>query len=352
VPRGHVAQRAEFAPVSHYIIGQKLAHAVAESDAAGCFPSRCRSIVYAMSFYLGIDAGGTQTTCAIGDSKVVLARAQGATCKLSKVSEEQAREVLRALIAEACESAKIMPTEIEHTFIGIAGITGHQVAERMSGILQEIVAGDIQVTGDMSIAMEAAFGDAPGVIVIAGTGSIAFGRNTRGDTARAGGWGPAISDEGSGEWIGRQAIAQAMRSHDDGASTRLVAEIFEIWRVATRDEIAAHANAIPPPDFAQLFPAVLKAASQHDSLAQEILTSAGMELARLARIVLRKLWLGPTAVNLRVSGGVVSNSQVIRDAFQNTLRSERPDVMVSFEPVDPVLGALALARKASLAAKT
>jgi len=304
-----------------------------------------------MPFFLGIDAGGTQTTCAISDGTVVLGRAQGSVCKLSKVTEKRAREVLQSLIKECCEGARIKPSEIEHTCIGVAGISGQKVSGTMRAILSKIVPGEITVTGDMSIALEAAFGDLPGVIVIAGTGSIAFGRNARGDTARAGGWGPAISDEGSGEWIGRQAIAQAMRSHDEGASTRLVAEIFEIWRVATRDEIATRANASPAPDFAQLFPAVLKAATAHDSLAKEILTSAGMELARLARIVLRKLWLGPAVVKVRVSGGVIVNSQLVRDAFQNTLRSERPDVIVSFEPVDPVLGALALARKASLAAK-
>jgi N-acetylglucosamine kinase-like BadF-type ATPase len=304
-----------------------------------------------MSFYLGIDAGGSQTTCAVSDGVLVRGRSQGPACKLSKVGEKRAHEVLRSLIAEACDLAKIKPTDIETTCIGIAGISGQKVLETMRRILAEIVPGEIQVTGDMSVALEAAFGDEPGVIVIAGTGSIAFGRNARGDTARAGGWGPAISDEGSGEWIGRQALAQAMRSHDEGSSTRLVAEIFEIWRVATRDEIAALCNTTPTPDFAQLFPAVLKAASEHDSVANEILTSAGLELARLARIVLRKLWLGPAPVNLRVSGGVIANSQLIRDAFQNTLRSERPDVIVSFEPVDPVLGALALARKASLAAE-
>jgi glucosamine kinase len=330
---------------------QKLARTVAECGAEGCFRHAQRSIVYAMPFFLGIDAGGTQTTCAVSDGAVVRGRAQGDACKLSKVSEKHAREVLDSLIKESCKTGGIKADNIEQTCIGVAGVSGQKVSETMRGILAKIVSGEITVTGDMSIALEAAFGDAPGVIVIAGTGSIAFGRNQRGDTARAGGWGPAISDAGSGEWIGRQAIAQAMRSHDEGASTRLVAEIFEIWRVATRDEIATRANASPPPDFAQLFPAVLKAATAHDSLAKEILTSAGMELARLARIVLRKLWLGPAVVNLRVSGGVISNSQLVRDAFQNTLHSERPDVIVSFEPVDPVLGALAVARKASLAAK-
>jgi N-acetylglucosamine kinase-like BadF-type ATPase len=259
--------------------------------------------------------------------------------------------VLRALIEQCCKIAGVRSAQIGHTCMGIAGVSGQKVSESVRAILSEIVAGEIQVTGDMSIALEAAFGDAPGAIVIAGTGSIAFGRNARGDTARAGGWGPAISDEGSGEWIGRQAIAQAMRSHDEGASTRLVAEVFEIWRVATRDEIAARANATPAPDFGQLFPAVLKAAAEHDTLAKEILISSGMELARLARIVLRKLWLGPEAVKVMVSGGVISNAQLVRDAFQNTLRSDRPDVIVSFEPVDPVLGALALARKASLGAE-
>lgn len=328
-----------------------LGLAIAECGAAYCSVQLERDIVNAMPHFLGIDAGGSQTTCAIGDGQVALGRSHGAACKLSKVGENQARDVLRSLIQECCKTAGVETSEIEHTCLGIAGISGQKVTESMRSMLSEIVAGEIKIVGDMMIALEAAFAGEPGVVVIAGTGSIAFGRNQRGDTARAGGWGPMISDEGSGEWIGRQAIAQAMRSYDDGASTRLIAEILEIWRVATRDEIAARANASPPPDFAQLFPAVLKSATDHDSLAKEILTSAGMELARLARIVLRKLWLGPAVVNVRVSGGVISNSQLVRDAFQNTLRSERPDVIVSFEPVDPASGALAMARKAGLAAK-
>jgi N-acetylglucosamine kinase-like BadF-type ATPase len=325
--------------------------AVAECGAAYCSVPPWRAIVSAMSYYLGIDAGGSQTTCAIGDGRVVLGRSHGTACKLSKVGEKQAREVLLSLVQECCKTAGVMTSDIEHTCIGVAGISGQKVTESMHALVSEMVSGEIKVIGDMMIALEAAFGDAPGVVVIAGTGSIAFGRNQRGDTARAGGWGPMVSDEGSGEWIGRQAIAHAMRSYDEGASTSLIAEILEIWRVATRDEIATRANASPPPDFAQLFPAVIKSAAAHDSLSKEILTSAGMELARLARIVVRKLWLGPAAVNIRVSGGVITNSQLVRDAFQNTLRSERPDVIVTFEPVEPVLGALAVARKASLAAK-
>src|SRR5947209_8785792 len=172
-----------------------------------------------MSLYLGIDAGGTQTTCAVGDGTVVLGRVQGDCCKLPKVGEKRAREVLQSLIKQCCKTAGVKPSEIGNTCIGVAGISGQKVSETMRAILADIVPGEIKVTGDMAIALEAAFGDAPGVIVIAGTGSIACGRNQRGDTARAGGWGPAMSAEGSGEWIGRQAIAQALRSRGEGAST-------------------------------------------------------------------------------------------------------------------------------------
>src|SRR5712671_2680023 len=146
-----------------------------------------------MSYYLGIDAGGSQTTCAIGDGQTVHGRAHGAACKLSKVGEKQAREVLQSLILECCKAADIKASDIEHTCIGMAGISGLKVTESMRELLSEIVSGEIKVIGDMVIALEAALGDSPGVIVIAGTGSIAFGRNQRGDTARAGGWGPIIS---------------------------------------------------------------------------------------------------------------------------------------------------------------
>ena len=88
-----------------------------------------------MPFFLGIDAGGTQTTCAVGDGTVVLGRAQGDRCKLSKVTEKRAREVLNSLITESCKTGGIRADDIEHSCIGVAGISGQQVSETMRGIL-------------------------------------------------------------------------------------------------------------------------------------------------------------------------------------------------------------------------
>src|SRR6185437_5615243 len=92
-----------------------------------------------------------------------------------------------------------------------------EIQETVHGLLAEIISGEIEIVGDMEIALEAAFGDGAGVMVTAGTGSIAYGRNANGQTARAGGWGFAISDEGSGYWIGKTAVATAVR---EGEQTR------------------------------------------------------------------------------------------------------------------------------------
>src|SRR5262249_39446211 len=145
-----------------------------------------------------------------------------------------------------------------------AGGSRQDATEEMRGIIGQIVQGRLSIVGDMVIAHRAAFTNKTGVIVIAGTGSIAYGQNERGEAARAGGWGPNISDEGSGNWIGQRAIAEALRAHDEGVSTKLVANVMEVWRMATREEIATIANASPPPEYSRLFPAVAVSAEQGD----------------------------------------------------------------------------------------
>jgi N-acetylglucosamine kinase-like BadF-type ATPase len=202
------------------------------------------------------------------------------------------------------------------------------------------------VVGDNAIALEAAFGAGPGLVVIAGTGSIAYGRNPKGQTARAGGWGWAISDEGSAHWIGRAAVALAMRAHDAGETTLLVSSIMNSWHLGTREDVVRAANSTPPANFAALFPAVLAAAQEGDSLAREVLMEAGAELAQLAKIVLRRLWPTPEPpVGVATSGGVFHHAPLVRHIFGNTLRSEYATVELRPGVVDAAAGALALARR-------
>ena len=310
-----------------------------------------------VGIFLGIDGGGSKTSCAIGDDTSILGTGTSAGSNLIRVGEAQAREALAAAIRQACTVAKVAPSQIQHTCVGLAGAAQPEVTALALGIVSELVPGKIEVVGDMVIALEAAFGAGPGVIVIAGTGSIAYGRNAEGRTARAGGWGFAISDEGSGHWIGRAAVAAAMRAQDEeqvedknkdqGATPPLLDSVLKFWRVQTRDQLVLAANAIPPPDFSALFPVVLSSADSGDRTAQEVLSRAGNELANLAAIVMERVFPQDAPVRVAMSGGVFRNSSLVRQVFYNSLRSERPESSINPTVVEPVRGALELARKSA-----
>ena len=299
-----------------------------------------------MAFYVGIDGGGTKTTCLLGDEHSVLAQASSEGSNPIRVGEQQARHALKKAVEAACDAAKVEPAKIEQTCIGLAGGARPEISSRIQAMVAEFIGGTIQIVGDMVIALEAAHHGGPGLIVIAGTGSIAYGRNQRGNTARAGGWGFAISDEGSGHWIGREAITAAMRAHDAGESTLLVSSIMNTWHLGTPEDVVRAANAIPPPDFATLFPPVLAAAAAGDSLARDVLMSAATELARLAKTVVRRLWPNEQPFPVAMSGGVFKSSALVRQVFVNSLHSEYPEAAVSSTIVEPAEGALFLARKA------
>jgi glucosamine kinase len=298
-----------------------------------------------VAFFLGIDAGGTKTECIIGDENRVLGKSFGATVKIKKVGEAAAGKALRTAIQAACKDAGISNRNLIRTCIGIAGSSIPEVTDWTDKSLQKLVSGEVAVVNDALIAHYAAFGGGPGVLVIAGTGSHVLGINNPKQTARAGGWGPIISDEGSGFWIGRLAVAQAMRAYDAGRSTNLLDAVMRSWDLKSLEEVVSMANSNPPPDFASLLPEILQHADSGDALAREILAAAANELAQLARVVIRKLWPAPAEICVAVTGGVFAHSPLIGQMFANSVRSERPGVTVNLEPVHPAMGALAMARQ-------
>ena len=299
-----------------------------------------------VSIFLGIDGGGTKTSCIIGDENSVLGTGTSAGSNVVRVGEARARKSLGAAIRQACAAANISPSKIEKTCVGIAGGALPEINAVVRRLVSEFVSGDVGVVGDMVIAMEAAFGAGPGVIVIAGTGSIVYGRNSAGQTARAGGWGFAISDEGSGHWIGRSAAAATMRAFDEaGAESAgpLLEGVMKSWGVTMREQFVVAAN--KSPDFAALLPAVLSAADAGDATARIVLTQAGRELATLAEIVIARLFGKRRAVPVAVSGGVFGNSAVVRQVFGKRVRTTYPRASLNTAVIDPVEGALKLVRK-------
>ncbi|MGH9522480.1 MAG: N-acetylglucosamine kinase [Terriglobales bacterium] len=301
-----------------------------------------------MSLFLGIDGGGSKTVCAVADETNVLARATTGGCNVVRLGEETARANLQDAIRQACETASVRPQDIDAAVIGVAGAASvAAVAETVRRATADLGLREVEVVGDNVIAMEAAFAGLPGVVVMAGTGSIAFARNPRGETARAGGYGFAVSDEGSGHWIGRALIAAALRAHDQGSSHLLDAAIAH-WAVDSRDALVRRSNQTPPPDFAQLFPFALQAATAGDTVAMSVLHDAGRELAGLASTVLSRLWEERKPVRVALGGGVFANAAAIRKTFYISLREKHPLVAVNFRPIEPVAGALWLARRAGV----
>lgn len=310
-----------------------------------------------MAIFLGIDGGGSKTSCLIGDESSVLGTGTAGPSNLVRAGEAQARESLAAAIRQACTVANLKPAEISRVCVGLAGAARPEISEVVRGIIAEIISGearagqiktsDIKVVGDNVIALEAAFGAGPGVIVIAGTGSIAYGRNRDGQTARAGGWGFAVSDEGSGHWIGRAAVAAALRAWDESQDEKapLLLSVMKSWGLENRESLVLAANATPAPDFAALFPAVLALADSGDRGASEVLAQAGSQLAELAGIVVRRLFPDSGAVAAAMSGGVFGSSALVRQVFYNGLRSVHPDIALNPGVIEPVRGALEMARQ-------
>ncbi len=312
-----------------------------------------------MAYYLGIDGGGSKTTCAVGDETSLLATVTVDASNITRVGEAGARDALQRAIREACCAANISPQQVLRGCIGAAGAGRAEIAGTVRDIVAEIISGEIEVVGDMEIALRAAFGAGPGVIVIAGTGSIAFGRDAQGRTARAGGWGFAVSDEGSAHWIGRSAVSAVLRAADEAGNDqaehdrasragRLFRELKAAWGVDSLPELARTANANP--DFAALFPAVLTAAESGDATACRVIKQASSELAQLAGIVLHRLFSGQhssalSAVPMAMAGGVFRHAAMIRELFYNEVRAGNADVVLNTEVVDPVQGALQMARR-------
>jgi N-acetylglucosamine kinase-like BadF-type ATPase len=306
-------------------------------------------------YYLGIDGGGTKTTCAVGDESHLLATATAGPSNIVRVGEAQARESLQKSVRQACAAAGIAPAQISCTCVGGSGAARAELAEIVRRSLAEILPTPIDVVGDMQIALEAAFDTGPGVIVIAGTGSIAYGRDRQGTTVRAGGWGFAIGDEGSAHWIGRAAVSAILRAADprDGGSGNdslpdlsLSAALPKAWGVTSLADLARAANSIPPPDFAALFPAV---AASSDALAAQVLSNAGRELADVAAVVIRRLFSKDhiSSVPVAMTGGVFRHAPLVRQVFYNELRTLDSRAEVNPQVVEPVEGALRLARRAA-----
>jgi N-acetylglucosamine kinase-like BadF-type ATPase len=237
---------------------------------------------------------------------------------------------------------------IIRTCVGAAGVTVALVTDWIHEAFAERVGGSLILVGDVEIALDAAFFGGPGVLVMAGTGSNVAGRTTAGDLTTAGGWGPALADQGSGSRIGHQALRDTFLAIDEGRTTTLLPAILELWQLPDLESLIGYANQIPGPDFTRLAPLVVRCAAEGDAVAQNVLHREAEDLAHLARLVMERLrradnrpgWLP----DLAFTGSILEHVAPIREGIVDALRRDLPSLKVLPGVVDPILGALWRAR--------
>ena len=301
-----------------------------------------------MSLFLAIDAGGTKTSCLLADESQVLGRATTGSVKLMRVGEAEASARLRAMLTEISLVADVSLGEVTQTCIGLAGLTIDAVREWAEREIRDVVGGDLLLAGDEEIALDGAFRGGPGILIIAGTGSNVLGRAADGAMYHAGGWGPALGDEGSGFWIGQEALRAGFWAKDRGVATILLTEIGEFWRAKSLGEIVEMANARPGPDFPALAPVVVRCAEAGDELAVAVLERAGVELAEQVALVALKMEESGSQrkIEAAYTGSVLEHISLVRSAMVKALKTSSPSVKVVEGAVDSLEGALWRAREA------
>ena len=302
-----------------------------------------------MKHLLGIDGGGTRTKAAVADAcGVILGRGEAGGSNYHSVGLDTAIDNIRAAADAAREDAGVTECRYAAACTGLAGLGRPVDFDTMRPKLEALgFADEIMLYHDARIALAGATEGRPGVIVIAGTGSIAFGVNNFGEEARVGGWGPLLDDEGSAYWIGVRALRAAWRAHDGrGLETSLLSTLCDALgaETPTRVEEMANKGELDRKRVAALASHVHAAAVKGDAVAADILRDAGEQLAIAAIAVARKLDMTVGPIDIAYAGGVFSAGDWVLAPFRDRVRDACPNASVSPPRLSAVEGAIILAR--------
>ena len=307
-------------------------------------PGRVMQGSHTSPLVIGIDAGGTKTEAILADGHgQVIARARRGGANLAAHGELAVEKTLHEVIEETLGEAHLRPDVI---CLGIAGVDRAEDNAIIQGIMRRIGArARVLVTNDALIALVAGAGLGPAVVVIAGTGSIAYGRNDRNEAARAGGWGYILADEGSGFWIGRQALRAVVRESDGrGPATGLTPLVLEFFGVTRPEQLVreVYRHYLKPSDIARCARLVQQARDAGDVVAASIASVAADELSAAVRSVVRQLDLA-AGFPVVMAGGAFHAVPWLQDALRTRLSDIVPQGDVHLLSTDPALGAVPLA---------
>jgi N-acetylglucosamine kinase-like BadF-type ATPase len=298
-----------------------------------------------MTHVLGIDAGGTKTVCLLADARgQVVAEARRGGANLQASGELEVEKVLHEVMEQALGDRGIVPAAI---CLGIAGVDRPDDAAVVRGIMRRIgYKARILVVNDALVALEAGAPGQPGVVIISGTGSIAYGRNAAGQAARSGGWGYVLGDEGSGYWIGRAALRAVLREADQrGPATALTPLLLEHFAVDEASGLIheVYQSNLKPTAIGALAGFVQIAFGHGDGVAIGILRAAANELESSALSVANRLGLVGEPFPFLLAGGIFRAVPWLQEELLRRLPVAAPRSDPRLLDREPAVGAVALA---------
>jgi len=293
---------------------------------------------------VGVDGGGSRTRVTVADERgTPIASVEAGPSAVRPGETERAAGVIAAAVGQALQAAGMAAVTPAVLCVGVAGAgrepERHALWQALAG---RDLADDVMVHADATIALDDAFADGPGILLIAGTGSVAFGRGPTGTMARCGGWGPICGDEGGGAWIGRRALSVVTAAADGREpETALSGAVLTAAQVGTVDALIAWSAAATPADLASLAPAVLQCAEGGDLRASALVTFAAEELVVHLRTLARKLFVDErAAAPIAFAGGLLGRRSPLRARVEHRLKSAVPGAQVDPREIDPARGAV------------
>jgi glucosamine kinase len=279
-----------------------------------------------MRFVLGLDGGGTKTECVLMD-EAGLVRAEGRSGPSNPM-----RVGFGGSLAAVCEAgrtalqnAKLSLSDLSGVCAGLAGTAQPESQRKMKKLLGEEFPNQlVHVCTDLDLTLEAT-GEGRAIVLIAGTGSAAVGRDLSGQVIRVGGHGPLLGDEGSAYDVGRRAAIASLRMADRGLpDTPLAARILHELRATDWEDLQLRVYRVPDEVFPRIFPVVTAAADEGDLQARSLLQDAARELADLVADLKERLQLNQEKFLLVKSGGMVGRSAYFDKLLDERLRAAAP----------------------------
>ena len=302
-----------------------------------------------MPYFLGVDGGASKTAALVTDDsgKTLGDGVAGPSNHLRVGIETAARNIERA-VNKALVNADVASREVVWAYCGIAG--ADHPAHR-----QEIVdslniffpRGNFTIDNDARIALTGAIGFGAGVVVIAGTGSVAYGRNESGEEARAGGWGPVLGDEG----IARAGLSAVLRAFDGRGPSKMMLDILNHDYQLAASEIPrfVYATTTHADDIARYSKLVIEAAEGSDQVANAILKDAGRELGACVIAVAQRLKIADREFPVAFVGGAFNAGELLLAPMREAVTPKAPRANIGPPQRTPVEGAAMMAIRAAAA---